>query len=227
MSTEKDNVIPTDTTPDAIYQLHIDSKIGRLNKASQGIIDLVNNRVRKVPETYFYHKLLPIVRDWYKNGVADRIGDWLNVADGMYNPIIVVDDDDKSELFTLPPAYLRIPPKVIQRSSVMERKSTLAEVVDRQAIALENGDTRMVMQIEGSIASSVDFNSPSMVYFKNIYSMMGIYRRYELPLEELLGEEADVVAKTLDDLFNKPSKVTETPTPLEPAKELGIEDYDF
>lgn len=226
MVDEQDDIIPVDNTPESIYKLHAKQKIEHLNRASEAILNVVASK-RQVPETFFYHKLLPIVRDWYKNGIAERIGFWLNVADGMYKEIQVVDDDTKTPIFTLPPAYSRIPPKVIKRKSLDERTATMADIVDRQGIALENGDTRMVMQIEGALNQSVEFDTSSITYFKNLYIMMMIYERYEVPLVELLGESADTLAVAIKELFDTPSKDTKTPTPLVETEELGMDDYEL
>lgn len=225
---DDDIVMPVDITPESVYRKHAESKIAHLDNAAKNIIAINTVGVRKVPETYFYHKLLPIVRNWYKNGRTDAIGLWLNVADGMYNEIAVIDDDDNSELFRLPAAYLRFPAKIIRRADLNDRKPTLADVVDRQAIALENGDTRMAMTIESSILSAVDFDPETLRYFKILSTMVSIYTRYEIPLEDLLGEDADQLAAALAGLFEEKSVVTDDTTTLvveEP--ELEPDDYEY
>lgn len=213
---------PQNTSPEQMQQLIIRQKLDRSIETVRELLTYTGHK-RQVPESYFAMVLLPIIRDWYRGIPNPQHGLWLNVADGQYNQIEVVDDDTGEVVYIAPSAYIEIPPIVIRRQPNESYKLTLADVVDRQAIALENGETRKVMQIEAAIQGFHHFQRSANNTLVNILLLVEIYKRYEFDLKELFGDEVDRVLVSLyPDEHSIESESTEI---VPPEEEYTTYDY--
>ena len=183
--------------------------------------DLINTaadkRVRRVREHYFVNNLLPIVRKWLRNDKEDpaEVGVWLNVADGLNNDIIIVDANDK-EMFRLPPPFIDIPTRTVNIGAT--RHASIHQIVQQQDHLDRNGDQRAVYEIERSISDIFAPKPEDEAKRRNTFLLIGIYHRYSLPMEELLGARAEEILtaiKNFDDgtpIFDKhlPGAIDET-----------------
>lgn len=161
------------------------------DSAAQQILDMTKAMVRRVPEPYFVHKLLPIIRNWVQNLPAE-VGVWMNVADGMENEIIVVNEKNE-ELFICPPPFINIPPRT--QFGKKNRDSAHA-IVHAQGLMYDVGDIRQANSIDESLFDMVVDKPDVAIMTAALDKLISIYQRYELPLQELLGAHTDEIMAT-------------------------------
>lgn len=158
------------------------------DNAAQSILDMSKAMIRRVPEPYFFHKLLPIIRQWLQGAPAE-VGVWMNVADGMENEIVVVDEKNV-ELFVCPPPFIAIPPR--SEFSRKNRDSAHA-IVHAQGLMYDAGEIRKANAIEDNLFEMVVDKPDIALKTAAIDKMIVIYQRYDLPLQELLGKHTDEI----------------------------------
>lgn len=175
-----------DPSANATYQAIINRDLERFGSAVATINELTAARIRDVREPYFQAVILPILRKRVRNEVCENLGVWLNVADGLNNPINVVDDDGKL-LFVCPPAFTDIH---LSTKTPEGRFTTTHHVVQQQADMIANGDMRGIMAIEEGIFQAHRPTTRVEDYADAVMKLVDIYKFYSLPMEELLGEQA-------------------------------------
>lgn len=156
-------------------------------------------RIRNVLEPYFQAVILPIVRQRVRGEVCENLGVWLNTADGLNNPMNIVDAEGKL-LFVCPPAFIDI--HLSTKPPEGRRFTTTHHVVQQQSDMIVNGDMRGVMAIENGIYEAHKPVSDQGDRANAILKLVDIYRFYKLPMEELLGPQAEEILA----LANKRSK---------------------
>lgn len=183
---------------------------------------IINNTsvVRRIPESWFYFKLFNIIRDHFTGKTTDGIGFWLNVADGMTKEISVFDEDTQEEIFRIPPFNRESNPIMLVRE---EGKRVISpnDLVENQELYRRNGDMRNYMAVEEALPSLYPIHG-QMLQLNHIENLIKIYNRYELPVIELLGDQADTILAIINDSSDTPSS--------EVASEdtsTDISDYDF
>lgn len=176
----------------------VDQRTKTLRDATDMINEAVENSVRRVPESYFYVKIFPIVRDWLEGRENSNTGLWFNVANSPTNEIIVIDDDTEEEVFRCPPATLL---HSINHAIPGDRNITLEHLLSRQDLLAKAGDTRAALEIEGSFANTVNISTNGRRYLENIKQFLWIYERYELTASDLFGESAPEIVKVLNEAF--------------------------
>lgn len=158
------------------------------DNAAESILSMSKAMIRRVPEVYFFHKLLPIIRNWVQ-GLPAEVGQWMNVADGMENEIIVVDDKN-IELFICPPPFIGIPPR--SQFSAKNRDSAHA-IVHAQGLMYDAGEIRKANAIDEALFEMVVDKPDVALKTDAIDKMIAIWQRYELPMQELLGAHTDEI----------------------------------
>jgi hypothetical protein len=157
-----------------------DGAVAAINKASA-------DRIRNVREQYFRAVILPIVRKRVRNEVTEDLGIWLNTADGLNNPMNIVDDEGQL-LFVCPPAFIDIH---LNTKPPEGRFTTTHHIVQQQADKVANGDMRAVMAMEDGIYDAHKPKTHLDDRADAIMKLVDIYKFYQLPMEELLGPSAD------------------------------------
>lgn len=158
--------------------------------AANMILKMTEDMLRKVPEEYFKAIVLPIVRGWIQ-GLPVEVGQWMNVADGMENEIVIVDTKG-NELFRCPPPFISMPPKT--EFGEKNRESAFA-VVHAQGLMYDAGEIRQGNAIDDSLFELVVEKPDIAIKTAAIDKMIFIYQRYDLPLTELLGSHTDEIMK--------------------------------
>ena len=177
------------TKPDnSQYKGALKAGLDDWDSAAQSIIDMSRAMIRKVPEPYFFHKVLPLVRSWVQ-GLPTEVGQWMNVADGMENEIIVVDEQGK-ELFICPPPFISIPPR---SEFAPKNRNSAHAIVHAQGLMHDAGDIRQANAIDENLFELVVDKPDVSLKTDAIDKMIGIYQRYDLPLVELLGSHVDEI----------------------------------
>lgn len=158
------------------------------DNAAESILSMSKAMIRRVPEPYFKHKLLPIIRNWLQ-GLPAEVGQWMNVADGMENEIIVVDEKNV-ELFVCPPPFIAIPPR---SEFTRKNRDSAHAIVHAQGLMYDAGEIRKANAIEDNLFEMVVDKPDVALKTAAIDKMIAIYQRYELPLQELLGAHTDEI----------------------------------
>lgn len=158
------------------------SAVAAINKASAA-------RIRNVNEPYFQAVILPIVRQRVKGEVCDNLGVWLNTADGLNNPMNIVDVNGQL-LFVCPPAFIDIK---LSTTPPEGRFTTTHHIVQQQSDMITNGDMRGVMAIENGLYEAHRPVTDQHDRAQAILQLVNIYKFYGLPMEELLGPQADEI----------------------------------
>lgn len=171
----------------AFYQERLKDSLKNLDQAAQDISDGTKANFRRVPEPYFVAHLLPILRKWIINDPKDPAepGLWFNVADGLHHPIYVV-DAEQNVLFETPLLFVQIPDRDPLKN---HRLNSVHQMVSVQGMMMDNSDHRAGWQMEQEIVQTLTPSPEVDEKTKNLILMVKIYQRYNLPLEEILGEE--------------------------------------
>ncbi len=177
------------------YQQIVKRGLEGFGSAAAAINQVSAARIRNVLEPYFQAVILPIVRKRVKGEVCDNLGVWLNTADGLNNPMNIVDQDGKL-LFVCPPAFIDI--KLNTTPPEGRRFTTTHHVVQQQSDMIVNGDMRGVMAIENGIYEAHKPTTDIHDRAGAILQLVNIYRYYKLPMEELLGPQADEILALAD-----------------------------
>lgn len=175
------------------YRNIVDEATKRWNTAADDLNRLTQARIRTIPEEFFQAVLLPILRAWVRKEDVE-IGHWLNIADGLNNPINVADRDGKI-IFRVPPPFIDIP---IRSERLAGRLVTPHHLVTQQVEAIRNGDARCVMTIEHELANIFTPRPEDKAKVESILMLVDIYRHYSLPMEEVLGPNAETLLKKYD-----------------------------
>lgn len=223
MSANENKLPRTGVNPEAsaTYQAIVKRGLEGFGSAVAAINETTAARIRNVREPYFQAVILPILRKRVRNEVCDDLGVWLNVADGLNNPMNVVDDDGKL-LFVCPPAFIDIhlnttPPK--------GRFTTTHHVVQQQSDMVANGDMRGVMAIEEGIFDAHRPVTHVEDFADAVMKLVDIYTFYSLPMEEVLGERAEEILA----LARKRQKISAagTPAPVQEESHEPTSDDDL
>lgn len=158
------------------------------DSAAQQILDMSRAMIRRVPEPYFVNKLLPIIRNWVQ-GLPAEVGQWMNVADGMENEIIVVDDKNV-ELFVCPPPFIAIPPRT--QFGKKNRDSAHA-IVHAQGLMFDAGEIRKANAVDEALFEMVVEKPDVAIKTAALDKFISIFQRYDVPLQELLGAHTDEI----------------------------------
>lgn len=213
---------PMDQASDA-YQKIVKSGLESMTSAADEINAMTKERIRNVPVAYFQANVLPIVRAWVKGDKTDMVGHWMNVADGINNPINIVNEAGELVL-TCPPPFVGTPSRDQAPTS---RFTTAHQVVQQQADMLANGDTRGVMAIENSL---IDIYKPRPEDHEKtvaILQLVAVYRYFGLPLEEVLGPNAQEFMKNLTEGLGKVPDAPVTSAPVTTGVDNGASDDDL
>lgn len=163
-----------------------DSAVEAINRGSSA-------RIRNVREKYFQAVILPIVRKRVRNEVCEDLGVWLNTADGLNNPMNIVNDSGEL-LFVCPPAFIDI---TLNTKPPEGRFTTTHHIVQQQSDMIVNGDMRGVMAIEDGIYEAHKPRTEMHDRADAIMMLVDIYKFYQIPMEELLGPQAhEILALT-------------------------------
>ncbi|MNQ02264.1 hypothetical protein D3C85_149330 [compost metagenome] len=146
-------------------------------------------RIRNVREKYFQAVILPILRKRVRNEVCEDLGVWLNTADGLHNPMNIVDDTG-TLLFVCPPAFID---QQLNTKPPEGRFTTTHHVVQQQADMIANGDMRGIMAIEEGIYEAHKPQTEMHHRADAIMLLVDIYKFYQIPMEELLGPQANEI----------------------------------
>lgn len=158
--------------------------------AANIILRMSESMIRRVPEEYFKAVVLPIVRDWVQ-GIPVEVGQWMNIADGMENEIIVVDTKN-NEVFRCPPPFIPMVPK--SEFGEKNRESAFA-VVHAQGLMYDAGEIRQGNAIDESLFELVVEKPDIAIKTAALDKMIYIYQRYDLPMVELLGRHTEEIMK--------------------------------
>lgn len=159
-----------------------DSAVDAINKGSSA-------RIRNVREKYFQAVILPILRKRVRNEVCEDLGVWLNTADGLHNSMNVVNDSGEL-LFVCPPAFID---NQLNTKPPEGRFTTTHHIVQQQSDMIVNGDMRGVMAIEDGIYEAHKPNTEMHHRADAIMLLVEIYKFYQIPMEELLGPQANEI----------------------------------
>lgn len=159
-----------------------DSAVAAINNGSA-------SRIRNVREKYFQAVILPIVRKRVRNEVCEDLGVWLNTADGLNNPMNIVNDSGEL-LFVCPPAFIDIQ---LNTKPPEGRFTTTHHIVQQQTDMVVNGDMRGVMAIEDGIYEAHKPVTEMHNRADSIMQLVDIYKFYQIPMEELLGPQANEI----------------------------------
>lgn len=171
-----------------IYQEMVQRGLERFSGAVKDINDMTAQRIRHVVEPYFQSVILPILRARMRNEPTDQLGLWLNVADGLNNPMNIVDGDGNI-LFVCPPAFIDI--HLNTSPPPGRRFTTTHHVVQRQNDMLANGDLRQVMLMEEDIYDAHKPREHLSDRANAILQIVEIYKFYQLPMEEIFGARTE------------------------------------
>lgn len=199
------------------HKAHLDN----LDDACSLINNYVEKQIRHIPEHYFVKVLLPLMRGWLR-GDPVEIGIWLNVADGLDRQIVVV-DENKKEMFRVPPPFVGVPTRVHVPG---EKLVTLGTIVQHQKNLSDNGDKRAAMQIEHELVDICAPRPEDEEKARNILLLVSIYLRYDLPMEEVLGPKAKEILKTITDSSTSEDGGSTTAQPSERV-EQSDDNYRF
>lgn len=166
-----------------------------------------------IPEAVFKEHLLPLVRE-YRKGAKVSLAPWINVSGGPYNEIRITDVPGGKTVFVLPPPIVRLPtftPKIDRRDggfgALYLRYDELMKHGDqRQAHSLIQKGMREQMT-EAATGTQVDY----------MLRWVAIYRRYQIPLAEMMGENGAALDDYLNRHAGKAVSVTSTPQDLTDA----------
>lgn len=190
----------TDTGTSA-YRKYVTEGLERMAVAATEINNHTLERKRKVPEPYFVNILLPVLRKWIKREEVE-VGHYLNVADGLNNEIEVVDVNGV-KLYDVPPLFVDIPTRVA-RAVPGERIITIDALVQMQGLHIDNGDVRQHFAIEHDLIDILSPRVEDSAKAKCLVQLIHIYERYELPIEELVGDKLAPVIRAALQAANKP-----------------------
>jgi hypothetical protein len=179
-----------------IYQEMIMAGLLAMDTAVSEINEESAKRQRSVPEPYFANVLLPILRKWIKNDPKDPAepGLWFNCAGGLNNPLNVADPKGQL-LFTVPPLFMDIPTR---NRKGQEGMVSIHQLVDMQGHMFDNGDQRKAFEVEDELVEILEPKPEHVERTRHLVSLVHVYRRYNLPLSELLGELATEVEAELN-----------------------------
>lgn len=183
----------------AAYRDHVMSGLKGMSEAASAINKSVEARIRTVPESFFVNTLIPIMRKWVMGQDSPDVAIWMNIADGINNPINVADDNG-NVVAILPPPF--IPTPTLDQPPTGRRFTTVHHIVQRQSDSMINGDIRTVMEIENELISIFSPQAGDEAKADSLLKLAKIYRRYELPMEELFGDSAQDISKKLEALEN-------------------------
>lgn len=164
-------------------------------------INRIASSYRRVPESYFKNVLLPIIRRHVNRDPDVEIGLWLNVADGLNRPIEVVSDTDRNEvLFVVPPAFNDIP---LSDRLPEGRFVTIEHLVMQQRDMIDNGDRRTALEIDKQLVDVLKPRPEDETKTAHILLLANIWKRYNLPLSEVLGNLASDASSNTDQSVEK------------------------
>lgn len=175
-----------------------------MDEATNTINLLSQARIRDVREAYFSRVILPIVRKRVRGEDCPELGVWLNTADGLNNPMNIVDTNG-NRLFVCPPAFIDTP---LNTAPPEGRFTTTHHLVLQQQDMVKNGDMRGVMAIEEGLYDVYKSAPKQLVRTDAILMLVEIYKFYELPMEELLGPS---FAELLKAIAKQPKAVGAAP----------------
>lgn len=182
----KPKTAPKPMAPNA-YQAYIHESLASFAGAAEEINRMTAKRIRQVPELYFRTKLLAIVRAWVTKAQPEPdIRGWLNVADGLHNPIEVV-NDQKEILFVVPPAFVDIQMNTTDHR--LARKQSIIHAVNIQGVYADNGDRRQFWDMETALLDDNQAKPAEHSMAAALTQLVKMYKYYNLPLVEILGEE--------------------------------------
>ena len=215
---------PTDEKPkqpldkgSQIYQEMIRAGLAQMDGAVAEINAESESRQRMVPEVYFVQNLLPILRKWVRNDPKDlaQPGLWFNVAGGLNHPMRVAGPDGKF-LFEAPPLFVDIPTR---NRAGPEGMVSIHQLVDMQGHMFDNGDQRAAFEVESELVSILEPKPEQVAKTEALVKLVHIYRRYDLPLKELVGDAAAEIEAAL---AKQTPAASGTTAPA--AKSSGIDD---
>lgn len=179
----------TQAQADSTYQEIVRRGLEGFDSAVSAINAGSSARIRKVREKYFQAVILPIVRKRVRNEVCEDLGVWLNTADGLNNPMNIVNDSGEL-LFVCPPAFIDIQ---LNTKPPEGRFTTTHHIVQQQTDMIVNGDMRGVMAIEDGIYEAHKPQTEMHHHAGAIMQLVDIYKFYQIPMEELLGPQANEI----------------------------------
>lgn len=214
----KEVVIPED-----VQREMLKAQTQDFTRVAQQLVNLTTG-LRRIPEPYFYMVLFPIIRDHFTGKKTDRIREWLNIADGMWKEITVYDDLTNEDLFNVP-AFNQPTQPVIMTRQEGKRVITPNDLVELQEIHRRNGEHRRYVEIEQTLATVYPIHGRPMGE-KDVRNLVAIWNRYDIPLEELFGDQVDAV---LQQLAATPDEQVSTDTqPVDDTTQsTDLSDYDF
>jgi hypothetical protein len=193
-----------------------DSAVEAINRGSSA-------RIRNVREKYFQAVILPIVRKRVRNEVCEDLGVWLNTADGLNNPMNIVNDSGEL-LFTCPPAFIDIR---LNTKPPEGRITTTHHIVQQQSDMIVNGDMRGVMAIEEGIYEAHKPRTEIHDRTDAIMMLVDIYKFYQIPMEELLGPQANEILELANKRKAGKPGALPTPQPEESHDEPSDDDLIY
>lgn len=141
----------------------------------------------KLPEHDFVKFLLPVLID-YRNGGDVNLQRWLEIAGNAHRSIDVV--DAKNELlFTVPPILARVPSNGRPLNANTVSVSELAYMYGRKV------ETEHPAAADAWLASALRnqiIPADQEQVLKYLKEWIKIYKRYNLPLERLIGKDDDL-----------------------------------
>lgn len=191
---DKDDDKKLHTADDPAYQ----EFLRREMESFEGVADNLNATIahrRKMFEPAFRMHVLPLVRGQVRNEKVDP-GVWLQSAGGMTREIEVIDQNSHKTLFICPPAFVNT-----DNSNEFSDKREF----DPGALIMqgndfkENGEIRFQMEADRKLDKALTFDPVHTEKFEAVLKLIEIYHFYKLPMEELLGEDAE---KILDSIRN-------------------------
>ena len=180
-------------TSEAYYKL-LEMKSDGIKRNASTVIDMAE-KLNRIPESYFYVKIWPIVKSVFEGGTPLPLGEWLNISGGLLNELIVEDDDTKQEIFRVPAYNCRSTPMELTRDNdgeVGHRVMTPDDLVERQEVCRLNGDFRGASAIEETLSTLYATPVRSM-RVEDFANLVTIWNRYEAPLEDLFGDDVEDV----------------------------------
>jgi hypothetical protein len=205
------------------YQRYLQESLSSLDSAADEINRMTAARIRRVPEPYFAKHLLHVVRAWVtKADPAPEIGHWLNVADGLHNPINVVDANDNI-LFVVPPAFVDIQLNTTDHKAA--RKKSMLHAINLQGVYADNTNLREFWGIEESLVQDNMAKPAEHSMAHALTQLVRMYHYYKLPLVEILGEEGAAQLAPLLEAESGVAKQTTTDNGNDDDDEPGAFEY--
>lgn len=178
----------------------------------------------EIPEPVFVQHLLPLIQQYRKSTLTPRnspdfkavdLSPWLAVSGGPYNEVAVYDKNPRERLFVVPPPIVRLPTAI---PKIDRRDGGFGALYMRFDELLKHGNQREAYALiqKGVREQLVDAAHNTQIEY--MLRWVQIYRRYQIPLAEMMGENGERLDSYLNEKTGTASQA--------PAKTTLQDSYD-